>query len=423
MKAAVFRGSQMSDDQLRGAISELPSFLAKKGLPKPGRWFAWHEQASQQLSEFFATRCVMEWYLGDDALDPDRADASTFKESKSEIGGLKLLYSGLSFAIHEASHVLLHMSRPCWTWYTQQVKEVQSAHDGLKQTIAWSASWHKDLHLVEICRSMYDTKVLDTLLLYQHVQGRDDHQHELGRLVFTYGAELLSHRLWSMARYGTCPECFAGLLSEDPDICVDTMRLMKQDWKLLCLAEQSPKLKCLLSDLQFLFSMPVRLACSLFEASGWISSDPIALSILAAVVKTLPDNKIVEDAHQSVRVEAKANPNQKLKIGTIQSCVMNSRIFSSRNLSHPAKLSKDVFFRNWGKKVASASSKKTFHAKYHRLPEVFGNIFKKKTWMTLSEEQYGKSYAAWQWVRHFTNCHLGHSGYQVEDTCLGQCNL
>ena len=200
------------------------------------------------------------------------------------------------------------------------------------------------------CRSIYDTKVLDTLLLYQQVQGRDDQQHELGRLVFTYGAELLSHRLWSMARYGTCPECFAGLLSEDPDICVDTMRLMKHDWKLLCLAEQSHKLKCLLLDLQFLFSMPVRLVCSVFEASGWISSDPIALSILAAVVKTLPDNKIVEDAHQSVRVEAKANPNQKLKIGTIQSRVMTSGIFSSRNLSHPAKLSKDVFFRTGERK-------------------------------------------------------------------------
>ena len=81
----------------------------------------------------FAARCVLEWYLGDDALDPDRPDASTFKDSKSEIGGLKLLYSGLSFAVHEAAHVLLHVSRPCWNWYTQQVKEVQSAQDGVQQ--------------------------------------------------------------------------------------------------------------------------------------------------------------------------------------------------------------------------------------------------------------------------------------------------
>ena len=100
-----------------------------------------NKPASNCQSSLQHAACVMEWYLGDDALDPDRADASTFKESKSEIGGLKLLYSGLGFAIHEAAHVLLHVSRPCWTWYTQQVKEVQSAHDGLKQTIAWSASW------------------------------------------------------------------------------------------------------------------------------------------------------------------------------------------------------------------------------------------------------------------------------------------
>ena len=319
--------------------------------------------------------------------------------------------------------MLLHVSRPCWTWYTQQVKDVQSAQEGLQQTIAWSSNWHKDPHLVDICRSMYDTKVLDRLLMYQSLQGRDDQQNDSGRLVFKYGAELLSHRLWSMARYGTCPECFAGLLSADPDTTVSTMTVLKQDWEILCFAEQSGKLKCILSDLQFLFSMPVRLACSLFEQSGWISSDATALSILAAVVKILPDNKIVEDAHQAVRVEAKANPNQRMTIKTIQSTIMNSRIFSSRQLSHPAKLSKDGFFRKWGKKVPQHLSRKSFYSKFHRLPEVFGNIFKKKTWMTLSEEQYGKSYAAWHWIRHFSTCHLSNSGYMVEDTCHGHSNL
>ena len=225
-----------------------------------------------------------------------------------------------------------------------------------------------------------------------------------------------------MARYGTCPECFAGLLSADPDTTVSTMQVLKNDWKILRFPEQSGNLKCILSDLQFLFSMPVRLACSLFEQSGWISSDATALSILAAVVKILPDNKIVEDAHQAVRVEAKANPNQRMAIKTIQSTVMNSRIFSSRQLSHPAKLSKDGFFRKWGKKVPQHLSRKSFYPKFHRLPEVFGNIFKKKTWMTLSEEQYGKSYAAWHWIRHFSNCHLSCSGYLVEDTCHGHSN-
>ena len=84
------------------------------------------------------------------------------------------------------------------------MKEVQSAQDGVQQMIAWSTSWDKDLRLVDICRSMCDTKVLDQLLLYQSLQGRGDEQHVLGRLVFTFGAELLSHRLWSMARYDTC---------------------------------------------------------------------------------------------------------------------------------------------------------------------------------------------------------------------------
>ena len=45
-------GRTPTDEELWNQMSELPSFLAKKGLPKPGRWFAWHECAHQQLKEF-----------------------------------------------------------------------------------------------------------------------------------------------------------------------------------------------------------------------------------------------------------------------------------------------------------------------------------------------------------------------------------
>ena len=163
------------------------------------------------------------------------------------------------------------------------------------------------------------------------------------------------------------------------------------------------------------------MACSLFEASDWISSDATALS-MAAVVKTLPDNKIVEDVHQAVRLEATPMPIREVENWCHPAMCHELSHLQQPQFVYPAKLSKEVFSKNWGKKVSSPSFKKSFHAKYHRAPEIFGNIFKKKTW-TLFEEQYGKSHAAWQWVCHFTNCQMGHSGYQDEDTCLGYCNV
>ena len=53
-------------------IMDLKSFNQKLGQPKVSNWFAWTKMASEQMREFYATKCVFgSVYAGDAEPDPD----------------------------------------------------------------------------------------------------------------------------------------------------------------------------------------------------------------------------------------------------------------------------------------------------------------------------------------------------------------
>ena len=410
-------GATPSDTDVWNLVAELYSFVHKSGFPKPSRWFAWHQQAHQQLAEFYATRCLLEWYLGgDEGMPPPEEVSQTFKQSRAELGGLKLLYNSLSHSYHEAAHVLLMVSRPCWTWYSEQVSDIKTPHEGLCQLMEWVHTWNTCQHVIDTVKTMYNWKDISRLLKYQTLQGRVD-EEDLATTIFQYASNVLSRRLWTMTRYSTAPECFANLFSTCPNKCQDAMNLIKDDWQLLCMAEQSHACACISGDLKFLFSAPVRLACAVFEQAQWDHTNETGQRLLRSILLVLPDNKVVEDAHQAVRVECKSHPNMKMTISRQQSCVLNSPIFSSRGLEHPALLSKQQFLRQWGKRPSRLGkySRKTFSPRYHRLPASFSSIMSKKCWTTLSEDQYSKSFAAWHWIRYYKCNFLANSSIRVAD--------
>ena len=197
-------------------MSELPSFLARKALPKPSRWFAWHECAHQQLKEFFATRCLLHWYFEDEGLPAPEAVTTQFQKCKGDLGGLKLLHRALTYVNHETACIMLLVSRPCWTCYTEHISEIKIPQQGVEQLMSWALSWHKDDHLLAIVKTLYDWRSLKKLVYYQVHQGRND-DDDLAATVFKYASNVLSRRLWTMSRHGTAPECFVGLVSS----CVD----------------------------------------------------------------------------------------------------------------------------------------------------------------------------------------------------------
>ena len=52
----------------------------------------------------------------------------------------------------------------------------------------------------------------------------------------------------------------------------------------------------------------------------------------------LPDNKIVEDGHNSIRRDAKANSNTRLSLSHMQELVMQSDVLESRGIRHQSRV-------------------------------------------------------------------------------------
>ena len=50
---------------------KLESFQAAGGIPKLSRWCSWNEQADKQLIEFWPTKMILEWSLGNNVTDRD----------------------------------------------------------------------------------------------------------------------------------------------------------------------------------------------------------------------------------------------------------------------------------------------------------------------------------------------------------------
>ena len=99
---------------------------------------------------------------------------------------------------------------------------------------------------------------------------------------------------------------------------------------------------------------------------------------------------------------------------------MNSKVFSARELFHVGKLTKEGFVQKWGKRQTAHEQygRKIFSSRYHRLPKSFSNIMKKKSWTSVNEEQYGKSYSAWERVRFYTEHTLAETNVKVDDTWI-----
>ena len=172
--------------------------------------------------------------------------------------------------------------------------------------MTWALSWYKDDHLLAIVKTLYDWRSLKKLSYYQVHQGRND-DDDLAATVFKYASNVLSRRLWTMSRYGTARECFVGLVSSCVDHRQEAMGVMRRDWRLLNLADVLElSLTCNscpapLSGYRVPFSSRVAGTKQVFPGTF----------VLKGVLTVLPDNKIVEDCHQAVRVEAKSHPNQK----------------------------------------------------------------------------------------------------------------
>lgn len=395
-----------SAQQVFDMLAELESWTRKQSLVKQSRWFSWNESAHTHLKEFWASRMLLEWYF-DGEVDPDDLSLGSFKLCRESLGGLKLAFKCLSTQVFESSCIVYICSQPCWSWYTNQVQNVKTSMDNLVYQKSMADEWHEEEHLQELAGFLNPIGANSFSALFYSTFD----ENSLASQIVTYVVQLLSQRAGSLSKHCSPPECYAGFLGPD-EISQLAGQQMRNDLKWLLTLEMStaPEASNLASDCRLSCDAPTRLA--LFLKSQHMNHQ--CKLVLTALLKTLPDAKIVEDCHQVVRTAQKSRGNEKLTTTTVQALIQNSKVLTSRRLKHGSKITRETFMTDYprAKKIIV---NKIFNARSHKLPKSFGDILARRDWASLTEPNLVQSAAGWQWLRHYMDQRLAESGVQLQD--------
>ena len=205
-----------SDHDLWTALPEkMRSWKVKGGCTRPSRWFSWNEAAAENLSEFTASRMVLEWYLGSEQ-GPD--DINQPQLCFKEAAGLKLAYLGHSWVTWENAHIIARLQEPCWDYYSAQLHNIKTVEDGLTETKFMSIGWNQHWSLRGIAAIMVSEEHWDDLLFW--VQEPETFITK----VMDYGFEMLANRCATFSKYGSPPECYTQVLSGPSPHAINAMK-------------------------------------------------------------------------------------------------------------------------------------------------------------------------------------------------------
>ena len=226
----------------------------------------------------------------------------------------------------------------------------------------------------------------------------------------------------SLSKHSAPPFCWAELIF--PNACdIDTvLTAMSKDWKRLLALEQSVPAGAqeLAEFLRLCLDPPSRIMVQPFESYSFqMAEGPFV--ILRQLFGNMPDAKLVEDAHQRVRVSQKKQPNKSLTMGQIQQVVNDCDVWESRGAEVLGKVSKDFFCSKWRRTSDKFKTRKLCSPRGHRLPKHFCKIMSDKSgkdWPSLSETNLTKAIAGRHWLRIYTEKKLNRSGALLQVLCI-----
>ena len=400
----------------------MTSWNIKGTLPKSGRWFSWMESCQSFLREWWASRMILEWYLGPDTPNPDDNLVGKFVELRSGRGGLKLCHIILSSHYWENCHILLTCNRPLWDAYTEQVTTCKSASHAVAYASRMSTQWHVDDQFRKLVRILTcdDQQAFEC---FRRVAQWSNDEHRMAEKSFQYLFRLVANRAQSLSQHITPPLCYASLL--DDRINDDTNRdrvlnLMKFDWLSISVCETSRTVPgSLTTDLGLTMTPPCRLLMILCESHRFCELPSEGKDLLRAMIHIPADSKIIEDVHQCVRLAQKTRAShEKLGVPAVQNLVNNSKVMASRDLNHPAKLDKQSFLSTLRQTGRNFKTRQKGYGRRHKLPKSYGRIMSTKLWPSITPASLGRSAAAWAWVRAFRSQNLRQSGVQLKEWLL-----
>jgi len=120
---------------------------------------------------------------------------------------------------------------------------------------------------------------------------------------------------------------------------------------------------------------------------------------LTGLLKVFSDNKIIEDIHGKLRLEAKANANTRMRYAHMQDVVNTSGVLESRKIEHRAAVTNELFLRTF-KSTTRTYSHRVHEAKLHKFSKEWSRMMGTKRWGTVSEDTGRLCAAAWEYLQN-----------------------
>ena len=384
----------------------MPSFRKHMAHPKLQNWFAWNKCAHEQLDEFFGSKCIFESQL-DEQTDPEEEcfSMSPSTDVRAELqrilkggGGIPLAYRLMKDGLHQHIKALWYCEKATWDWYTAEVKDCKSPADALAYSIR-NVDWRSEKHLYETLSNVCSCeKHMEDM---QIPFGSSD----LGAEVLQFCWRIVARRAWSLSKHSCPPESYARILQVDsPDNQLETAKQIKREHVFFLKLEADrhavPAAKALWEDIIFLQSRPIRCVFELFRRDKYSPNSPAGVHLLSGLLISMESNKAVEDIHQPIRMAAAANQNKKLSKDSIQDLIVHSGSLEARSVSHGAKVSKEVFLREFASTPTNKKTAAMHDCIRHKLPPECARMMKpgQRPWPALTEDNQNKAAAAWSWL-------------------------
>ena len=329
--------------ELYESLSELSSFTKKNSPVKSGRWFSWHTSCAEMNCEWFATRLLLQHQYPDQK--PDGSSRS-LSQLRSDLSGLRVALQCCSWSTWYGVQVIRLVGAPLWQYYAESVEGVKSPAQGLAKLVAMSrGEWMGCKQLNGLVDVFLQVPEFERIMEYHVLSRRHLSAEEQGLALQTfvkqlwfYDLSVFSKRSSALSKLCAPPECYATILHDH--IAADaTLQSLLEDWRLLCLAEQSAAAKNLSQDLQSTVSAPMRLIFQIFESGQTRHGEQFLGALLAGV----PDTKIIEDIHGRVKLEAQGAASRKQSPAQVQSIINSTNSFEARGIPHTCRLDKATF--------------------------------------------------------------------------------
>ena len=131
-------------------------------------------------------------------------------------------------------------------------------------------------------------------------------------------------------------------------------------------------------DIIFLDADAVRIVYEFYARDSYNANSLDGSDAVRALLQIFADNKIVEDVHQPLRLDARANVNKKMAHRHIEDVILEAEVLESRGIRNPCRLTKEVWRKDYRfARRRQARSKRTTHKAYSRkLPKLWSKIMK-----------------------------------------------